>query len=331
MAKQIILSAAKPTNSLTLGNYIGAIRNWVKLQDEYNCYFSAVDLHAITVRQDPKQLQEDTLFLLASYIACGIDPKKSTLFVQSHIPQHSELGWVLGCNTYMGELSRMTQFKNKSEKAGKNIPAGLFNYPWLMAADILLYDADVVPVGEDQKQHIELCRDIAVRMNHHYNTELFKLPKPYIGKVGARVMDLQEPTRKMGKSDSGEKGAIFLRDTDKQIAKKIKGATTDSDTVVTYEDDKPGVKNLIDIQRALTDKSIDDIVASYEGKMYGHLKVETAEIVVEALRPIREKTSELLDDKGELMSILRDGAQKAREKAQIKLDQVYSTLGLLSK
>lgn len=331
MAKQIILSAKKPTNSLTLGNYIGATRNWVEMQDEYECYFSAADLHAITVRQDPKQLQEDTLFLMATYIACGIDPKKSILFVQSHVPQHAELGWALGCNTYMGELNRMTQFKDKSEKAGKNIPAGLFNYPWLMAADILLYDTDVVPVGEDQKQHIELCRDIAIRMNHHYNTELFKLPKPFIGKVGSRVMDLQEPTRKMGKSDSTEKGAIFLRDTDKQIAKKIKGATTDSDTVVTYQDEKPGVKNLIDIQRALTGKSAEEIVASYEGKMYGHLKVETADIVVETIRPIRERTNELLTDKGELMNILREGAQKAREKAQIKLDQVYQTIGFLSK
>lgn len=331
MTKQIIFSAVKPTNSLTLGNYIGAIKNWVKLQDDHECYFAAVDMHAITVRQDPKELFESTLFSLASYIACGIDPQKSTLFVQSHVAEHAELGWVLGCNSYMGELNRMTQFKDKSEKEGKNIPSGLFNYPWLMAADILLYDTDVVPVGEDQKQHIELCRDIAVRMNHHYGKELFKLPKPYIGTVGARVMDLQEPTRKMGKSDSGEKGAIFLNDTDKQISKKIKGAVTDSDTVVEYVDTKPGVKNLIDIQIALTGKTAQDIVKSYEGKMYGHLKVDTADIVVESIRPIRERTTELLQDKAQLMNMLKVGAEKARIKARAKLSQVYETIGFLSK
>jgi tryptophanyl-tRNA synthetase len=328
--KQVILSAAKPTNFLTLGNYIGAISNWVKMQDDYDCYFAAADLHSITVRQDPKKLQEDTLFLLASYIACGIAPEKSTIFVQSHVPEHAQLGWILGCNTYMGELNRMTQFKDKSDKEGKNIPAGLYNYPFLMAADILLYDTDVVPVGEDQKQHIELCRDIAVRMNHHYKQELFKLPKPYIAKVGARVMDLQVPTRKMGKSDSTEKGAIFLNDSDKQILKKLKAAVTDSGNVIAYSEDKPGVKNLIEIQSSITGKSFDEIVKAYDGKMYGHLKAETAEIVVDTLRPIRERTNELLADKGELTSILAKGALKAREKAQLKLDQVYKAIGFLT-
>ncbi|MGK0366998.1 MAG: tryptophanyl-tRNA synthetase [Thermoproteota archaeon] len=329
MTKQVLLSAAKPTNALTLGNYIGALSNWVKLQDDYECFFSAVDLHSITVRQNPEELKEHTLFLLASYIACGIDPDKSTIFVQSHVPQHAELGWLLGCNTYMGELNRMTQFKDKSGKEGKNIPAGLFNYPFLMAADILLYDTAVVPVGEDQKQHIELCRDIVVRMNHYYGKEIFKLPTPYIPKIGARIMDLQEPTRKMGKSDSSENGAIYLRDTDKQIEKKIKRAVTDSGTVVTYSNENPGVKNLIDIQASLIGKEIDSIVSSYEGKMYGHLKADTAQIVIDTLAPIREKTNELLSDKGELMRILRSGAVKAREKAAVKLSQVYETIGFL--
>ena len=327
MATETMLSAIKPTNRITLGNYIGAIKNWAKYQEQYNCYFFAVDLHSITVRQDPKELRENTLFAIATYIAAGLDPDRCCLFLQSQVSQHAELAWTLNCFTYMGELSRMTQYKDKSSKAGTNIPAGLFNYPVLMASDILLYDAHAIPVGEDQKQHVELTRNIAERMNGIYGEDTFVIPEPFIPEVGARIMDLQVPTSKMGKSDSSEAGAVFVNDSPKTIEKKFKKAVTDSDTLISYSKEKPGVKNLIDIQAAITGKNIDDIVASYEGKMYGHLKVETAEIVNEELAPIQEKTNELLSDRGELNRILAKGAEKAREKAQVTLDRVYERVG----
>ena len=323
----IMLSGIKPTNKLTLGNYIGAIKNWVKLQNEYDCYFIAVDLHSITVRQDPAELRENTLFAIATYLAAGIDLSNATLFVQSHVRQHAELAWALNCYSYMGELSRMTQYKDKSAKAGANIPVGLFTYPVLMAADILLYDTNLVPVGADQKQHLELTRDLAIRMNGIYGDDTFVVPEPYIPEAGARIMDLQEPTAKMGKSDSSENGAIFLADTPKQMEKKIKRAMTDSGSEIAFDDDKPGVKNLISIQSALTGKTVDDIVASYAGKQYGHLKVETAEIVVEELRPVQERTTELLADRGELMRLLKQGAETAAEKAEATLRRVYERIG----
>lgn len=329
--KSIMLSGIKPTNKLTLGNYLGAIKNWVKLQHEYKCYFIAVDLHAITVRQPPDELRENTLFAIATYLASGIDLSSSTLFVQSHVRQHSELAWALNCFSYMGELNRMTQYKDKSVKAGSNIPVGLFTYPALMAADILLYDTNSVPVGADQKQHLELTRDLAVRMNGIYGEDTFVVPEPFIPEAGARIMDLQNPTTKMGKSDSSENGAIFLVDSPKQMEKKLKRATTDSGTEVTFDDDKPGVKNLLGIQSAILGRSIEDLVASYAGKQYGHLKVETAEIVVEELRPVQEKTVELLSDKGELLRMLSAGADAAAEHAEKTLKRVYDRIGFVSK
>jgi tryptophanyl-tRNA synthetase len=329
-ARKVMLSAIQPTNRLTLGNYIGAIKNWVRLYESYDCYFFAVDMHSITVRQDPKQLTANTLFAIATYIASGIDPSKCVLFVQSHVRQHAELAWILNCFSYMGELSRMTQFKDKSEKAGTNIPVGLFTYPVLMAADILLYDTEFVPVGADQKQHIELTRDIALRMNGVYGEDTFTVPKPLIAEVGARIMDLQDPTTKMSKSGSSESGAIYLSDSLSDIEKKVKRATTDSGATIEFLDEKPGVKNLIAIQSAISGRTPEAIVQGYQGKMYGHLKVDTAEIIVNELRPVQQRTAELLSDKGELLRILKAGAEKAAIKAERKLRLVSERVGFQS-
>lgn len=337
---QTMLSAMTPSNRLQLGNYLGALKNWVKLQKEYECLFFAVDLHAITVRQDPAQLRDLTLRAVANYIAGGIDPEHSLLFIQSHVPEHAELAWVLSCFTYMGELERMTQYKDKSAKQGASIGVGLFTYPALMAADILLYQTHLVPVGDDQKQHLEITRDVAIRMNNLFTPlpkgkkpgevpQLFTVPEVFIPPVGARIMSLQNPTSKMSKSDTESGGSIFLSDSDAEILKKVKRAVTDSGTEVTLDDSKPGVKNLLTIQAAITGKPIQDIVASYAGKQYGHLKVETAEIVVEAIRPIREKTDQLLADRAYLDSILKKGAEKAREKAQRTLRDVYEKVGFI--
>lgn len=328
-AKKVMVSGIQPTNRLTIGNYLGAIKNWVKLQKEYQCYFFAVDLHAITVRQEPKELAENTFFALATYLAAGIDLNHAVIFPQSQVRQHAELAWVLNCYSYMGELSRMTQYKEKSAKAGESIPVGLFTYPALMAADILLYQAELVPVGADQKQHLELTRDVAIRMNNQYEKPLFKIPEPYIPKVGARIMDFQDPTAKMSKSASSEMGAVYLNDSSKEIEKKIKRATTDSGTEITYSEDKPGIKNMIDIQAVITGKTANEIVASYAGKMYGHLKVDTANIVIEELRPLQEKTKQFMDDRGELTRQLRMGAEKASEVAERTLKSVYETVGFI--
>jgi len=327
--KKVMVSGIQPTNKLTIGNYLGAIKNWVKLQQEYECYFFAVDLHAITTKQDPKALASNTLFALATYLAAGIDLEHATIFAQSHVRQHAELAWVLNCYSYMGELSRMTQYKDKSSKAGETIPVGLFTYPVLMASDILLYQTDLVPVGADQKQHLELTRDVAIRMNNVYG-QLFRVPEPYIPKVGARIMDLQEPNNKMSKSASTEFGAVFLNDSAKDIEKKFKRAVTDSGSEIVYQDDKPGIKNLIDIQSAITGKSIQSIVESYAGKMYGHLKVETAQIVIEELRPLQERTEAYLSDRAELERILRSGADKAAMRAEMTLKKVYSAIGFVT-
>ena len=327
-AKKIMVSGVQPTHKLTLGNYLGAIKNWVKLQNEYECYFFSVDLHAITSRQDPKELGENTLFALATYLAAGIDLEHATIFVQSHVRQHAELAWVLNCFCYMGELGRMTQFKDKSSRVGETIPVGLFTYPALMASDILLYQTELVPVGADQKQHLELTRDIAIRMNNLYGP-LFKVPEPYIPKVGARIMDLQSPENKMSKSVSTEMGAVFLSDSAKEIEKKFKRAVTDSGTEISYSDEKAGIKNLIDIQSAITGKTAEEIVASYQGKLYGHLKVDTANIVIQELKPFQERTQEFLSDKGELQRILRLGADKAAAKAEATLKNVYRAIGFV--
>lgn len=329
MSNKVMLSAIKPTNHPTLGNYIGAIKNWVRLQDEYQCYFFAVDLHSITVRQKPEDLREATWLAIATYVAAGIKPDHATLFVQSHVPQHAELAWVLNCFSYMGELSRMTQYKDKSQKEGKNIPAGLFQYPVLMASDILLYDTHQVPVGVDQKQHLELTRDIAIRMNGIYGDDTFKVPEPYIPPVGAKIMDLQDPTRKMSKSEASDSGSVLLTDSSKTIEKKIKKATTDSGSDISFSDDKPGVSNLLTIQSAISGKSISELVASYEGKMYGHLKVDTAEMVVEELKPVQEKITDLLSDRAELARLLKKGAEKASAHADRTLNRVYEKVGFV--
>ncbi len=324
-----MLSAIQPTNPMTLGNYVGAIRHWERYQREYDSIFFAVDLHAITLRQDPAVLREQTYRIMATFLAAGLDPNHCMLFVQSQVPEHAELAWVLTCNAYMGELSRMTQFKDKSAKQGSNIPAGLFVYPTLMAADILLYQTDLVPVGADQKQHVELTRDLAIRMNRAYGEDLFAVPAPFIPKVGARIMSLQDPTSKMSKSDSNPKATIYLSDTNKQIESKIKSAVTDSGTEVRYDESSKGVRNLIDIQSALTGRSHEDIVSSYAGKLYGHLKLDTAAIVVETLGPIRDEAERLMANRAHLDAVMLRGAEKARARAHATLSRVYERVGFI--
>ncbi len=330
-SKKVILSGIQPTNRLTLGNYLGAIKNWVNLQKDYSCYFMVVDQHAITVRQEPEQLRDATWFAAASYIADGIDTAHASIFVQSHVPEHTQLAWILNCYSYVGELSRMTQYKDKSAKAGSNIPVGLFTYPLLMAADILLYDSHLVPVGEDQKQHVELTRDIAERMNALYGPDTFVVPKPFIAPIAARVMDLQNPTAKMSKSAVNENGSIFLNDTPKQIENKFKRAVTDSKNEIRFDtQEQAGVSNLLSIQSAITGRSFEDLVASYVGKQYGHLKLDTAALVIQELEPQQKRTQELLQDKGELNRILRKSAEAAREHAAQTVRRVYERVGFIA-
>lgn len=324
-----MLSAIQPTNDPTIGTYIGALRNWVQLQKEYDCIFFAVDMHTITIRQDPETLRELTYRSVATFLAAGIDPEHTTLFIQSHVPEHAELAWVLGCFTYMGELNRMTQFKDKSAKIGQNLSGGVFYYPVLMAADILLYQTNLVPVGEDQKQHVELTRDIAIRMNNLYSPDLFTVPEPYIPKVGARIMSLQDPTSKMSKSDPDPNSSVFLTDTDDQILKKVKRAVTDSGSEITFEDQKPGVKSLLTIQSALTGKTPEELVASYAGRQYGHLKGDTAEILIQTISPIRNRIEELMKDRLYLASLFKTGAERASERARITLEEVYKKVGFI--
>lgn len=329
--KQQILSGSAPSGDLTLGNYIGAIRSWEALQKEYNCYYMVVDLHSITTRQDPKVLRSRCLSFYAQYLACGLDPEKNIIFMQSHVAEHAELTWVLNCFTPFGDLGRMTQFKDKSQKHAKNINAGLFDYPVLMAADILLYDSHLVPVGEDQKQHLELTRDLAIRFNNEYG-ETFVVPEPFIPKVGARVMALQEPTRKMDKSDPNTNNTVYLLDDPKAIEKKIKSSTTDSGAEIKFHaEDKPGVSNLLQIHSALTGKSIADLESHFAGKMYGHLKVELAEIVVEKVKPLQEKYKTLMSDQSYLHSVIRNNAERAKEHAAKTLARVYDKVGFLPK
>lgn len=324
-----MLSAITPSNQPTIGNYIGAIRNWVELQSDYQCFFMVADLHAITARQDPRELLARTYRGIAEYIASGLDPSSVTLFVQSHVPEHAELAWILTCFSYMGELSRMTQFKDKSAKQGESIPVGLFSYPVLMAADILLYDVHLVPVGDDQKQHIELTRDVALRMMKLFGEDLFVLPEPFIPPVGARVMSLQEPTVKMSKSDPDRNATLFLSDSDDVIRKKVKRAVTDSGAEIRPGEDKPGITNLLTIQSALTGRSIPDLVASYTGKQYGHLKADTAEICIDAIAPIRRKADELLEDMTYLGRVLNEGAVRARLRARQTIERVSERVGFI--
>ncbi|HBF0730123.1 TPA: tryptophan--tRNA ligase [Clostridioides difficile] len=328
--KKVILSGAQPSGKMTLGNYLGAIKNWTELQDNYDCYYSIVDLHAITVPQDPKVLRANTIELLAQYIACGLDPEKNTIFIQSHVKEHVELMWVLNTMTYMGELSRMTQFKDKSQKSEANLNAGLFTYPVLMAADILLYQTDLVPVGDDQKQHLELARDLANRFNNRFSPT-FVVPEGYYPKGGARVMSLQEPTKKMSKSDSNENAFILLADDSDSIKRKIKRSVTDSLGVVKYNDEQPGIKNLIYIYSNLSKKSVEEIVNMYEGKGYGIFKEDVAEVVSEALRPIREKYVDLLNNKDYLEKIYSMGAEKAEKQARKTLRKVYKKVGFIER
>lgn len=331
--RKIILSGIKPSGELTLGSYLGAIVNWAALADEYECYYMMADLHAITVRQDPAELRRRTLTQLASYIACGLDPAKNTIFIQSHVPAHAELAWVLGCYTMFGELSRMTQFKDKSAKNAENINAGLFTYPALMAADILLYQADLVPVGDDQKQHVEICRDIAVRFNGVYG-DVFKIPEPFIPKLGARIMSLTDPASKMSKSQGDDAGCVMLLDKPEDIARKFKRAVTDSDTArcVRYDREaKPGVANLMAIYAVITGKTLDEIEREFDGKGYGAFKPAVGEAVVELLRPIREETMRLLSDKAYLEEIYRNGAERAAARAGRTLRTVYKKLGFVAK
>ena len=329
-AKKTIFSGVQPSGKLTLGNYLGAIRNFPILQEEYNCIYCVVDMHAITVRQDPAQLRKQTLEVLAQYIACGLDPDKSTLFIQSHVPAHAELGWVLNCYTMFGEASRMTQFKDKSSKHADNVNVGLFDYPVLMAADILLYQTELVPVGVDQLQHIELARNIAQRFNGVYS-DTFKMPEPYIPKAGAKIMSLADPTRKMSKSDENQNGFILLMDKPEDIMRKFKRAVTDSDSRIIMSEDKAGVSNLITIYSLATGKTVEEVEAEFVGKGYGEFKPAVGESVVELLRPIREKTEDLLKNKDYLESVYREGANKASYMARKTLDKVHRKVGFVKR
>lgn len=326
--KKIIFSGIQPSGELTLGNYLGALKSWVKLQDEYDSYFCVVDLHAITVRQVPKDLRRRTLEVLAVYIASGIDPEKCTLFIQSHVPAHSEAAWLLNCCTYMGELSRMTQYKDKSKRFGNNIGAGLFNYPVLMAADILLYNTDLVPVGKDQLQHLELARTIAERFNNAYSPT-FKVPEGYTPKAGAKIMSLQEPEKKMSKSDENVNGFILLNDSPEVIRKKISRAVTDSIGVVRYNDEQPGVKNLMTIMGSITGMTPEEIERKYEGNGYAQFKKDVAEAIVGELEPLQTEFKKLMDDKVYLESIYKKGAEKANYAANKMLRKMQRKIGFI--
>ncbi|MBE6963112.1 MAG: tryptophan--tRNA ligase [Ruminococcaceae bacterium] len=327
--KKRIFSGIQPSGDLTLGSYMGAIKNWVALQDEYECLYCIVDMHAITVRQNPADLRRRALEQLAQYLACGLDPQKNVLFIQSHVPQHAELGWILGCYTQFGELSRMTQFKDKSAKHKDNITAGLFTYPVLMAADILLYQADLVPVGADQKQHVELCRDIAQRFNGLYS-DTFTLPEPFIPKMGARIMSLGNPESKMSKSDPD--GCIYLMDKPEDVMRKFKRAVTDSETSVKFDkENKPGISNLLTIYCTATGKTLEEAEAEFAGQGYGVFKPAVGEAVVELMRPVREEATRLLADKAYLESVYREGAQRAQYLANKTLSKVQRKIGFIAR
>ena len=329
--KKRIFSGVQPSGNITLGNYLGAIKNWVSLQDEYECIFAMMDLHTITVRQTPAELRKRTLELLALYIACGIDPKKCIMFIQSQNSAHAELGWVLNCYTYMGELQRMTQFKDKSAKHADNINAGLFTYPVLMASDILLYQTDLVPVGKAQMQHIEICRDIAQRFNSIYG-DVFKIPEGLLVKSGAKIMSLQEPTKKMSKSDPNPKSFISMMDDFKVIEKKIKSAVTDSEGVIEYRPDdeaKAGINNLLSIMAVMTGSTPEAVARDFDGQGYGAFKTAVAEAVVDGIRPIREEYDRIITDKSYLEGIYKNGAEAASRIARRTLKKVYKKVGFI--
>ena len=329
MNKKIILSGIQSTGRLTLGNYLGAIDNWVKMQEEYDCYYMIANLHSLTVRNDPETLKNNTLKILAVYVAAGLDPDKNTIFIQSQVKEHAELGWILDCYTYMGELSRMTQFKDKAAKHADNINAGLFTYPALMAADILLYQADLVPVGEDQMQHLEITRDIAERFNKLYG-KTFVIPEGYVRKSSARIMGLQDPKQKMSKSATNLNDVIFLEDEPEVIMKKFKKAVTDSENIVRFDpENKPGVSNLMQIYSAITSKTMDEIEKEFEGSGYGNFKIKVAETVIEKLEPIQKKYKELLDNPKYLEEIYTKGAENARKLASKTLNDVKERIGII--
>lgn len=325
--KKVLFSGMQATGNLTLGNYLGALKNWISLEnDEYQCFFSVVDLHSITIRQDPAELRRRARALLTLYIAAGLDPEKNCIYYQSHVSGHAELSWILNCFTYMGELSRMTQFKDKASKHADNINAGLFTYPVLMAADILLFQTDVVPVGVDQKQHLEITRDIAERFNGIYG-DVFAIPEPYIGKVGAKIMSLQDPAKKMSKSDENPNASIYLMDDPDSIIRKFKRAVTDSDNQIIYSDDKPGIKNLIDIYSSATNKTVDEVVKEFDGKGYGDFKLAVGESVLSVLKPIQDKVAELSKDKAYIDGIIKANGEKANYYATKTLRKVQKKVG----
>lgn len=327
--KKTVFSGIQPTGGFTLGNYIGAIRNWPALQDEYNCIYCVVDEHALTVRHDPAELRSKTLESCAMLLACGISPEKSLLYIQSHVPQHAQLAWVLNCYTQFGELSRMTQFKDKSLKHPENVNAGLFTYPSLMAADILLYDTSLVPIGADQRQHLEIARDIALRFNGIYG-DVFTIPEGFFPKVGGRVMSLQDPSAKMSKSDTNENAKIMMTDAPDAIIRKFKRAVTDSGSDVRAADDKPGVTNLMSILSALTGRSFSEIEQEYAGRGYGDFKLAVGEAVVASLEPIQSEYRRLLADKAYLEGVLKHSAESAAHLAERKLAKVYKKIGFVT-
>lgn len=328
--KKLIFSGIQPTGTFTLGNYIGAIRNWGPLQDEYNCIYCVVDMHAITVKQDPVKLRQSTMNSYALLMACGIDPEKSILFIQSHVKTHAELSWVLGCNTQFGELSRMTQFKDKSQRHPDDINSGLFTYPVLMAADILAYNADLVPVGVDQKQHLELARNIAQRFNQRYG-DFFTMPEPYIPKVGAKVMSLQDPTKKMSKSDDNPNAVILILDDKDTIIRKFKRAVTDSEAEVCYRDGKDGINNLMTIYSSVTGKNFAAIESEFAGKGYGDFKLAVGEAVADHLEPVRTEFARISQDKAFLKKCYTEGAEKALKYSQRIVSKVYRKVGFVDK
>lgn len=324
--KKVLYSGMQATGNLTLGNYLGALKNWVSLNEEYECLFSVVDMHSITVRQDPATLRKNSRSLLTLYIAAGLDPEKNCIYYQSHVPGHAELAWVLNCYTYMGELSRMTQYKDKSKKHADNINAGLFTYPVLMAADILLYQSDVVPVGIDQMQHLELTRDLAQRFNGIYG-DVFTVPEAYIGKVGAKIMSLQDPEKKMSKSDENPNGSILLMDDPDTIIRKFKRAVTDSVACVRYCEEQPGIRNLIDIYGSCTGKTAAEVEQEFEGKGYGDFKMAVGEAVVSVLKPLQDRYQDLMKNKDYIDGVIKANADKANYYAAKTLRKVHRKIG----
>ncbi len=328
--KKLIFSGIQPTGTFTLGNYIGAVRNWGPLQEQYNCIYCVVDMHAITVKQDPVKLRQNSMNAYALLMACGVDPQKSILFIQSHVKTHAELSWILSCSTQFGELSRMTQFKDKSQRHADDVNAGLFTYPVLMAADILAYNADLVPVGSDQKQHLELARNIAQRFNQRYG-EFFTVPEPYIPEVGARVMSLQDPTKKMSKSDDNPNACILILDDKDTIIRKFKRAVTDSEAEVCYREGKDGINNLMSIYSTITGKDFDSITSEFAGKGYGDFKIAVGEAVADHLEPIRTEFDRLSKDKAFLKECYTSGAEKALKYSQRVVSKVYRKVGFVDR